>query len=227
VLSQTLFGCRFGVGVDALIGLAVIAAAVVFLRAEPIWRLWVGLLFLTTIVATEPIDRYFLAALPMLVYAWWKAVVWVYERLPREWGGYAFLLILGIGGGTNIARTVILTIEQRRVPFLNGYMQGHFATIYDVAKLVNEQVPPDGYVLAPPRSPRILTYLSRRNVLEPGTEHVPDGQTHPVYLLQPMNEPAKHRLAEMGGHIGPQVGSVVQGKYDPTPWILNRVEWGS
>ena len=147
VLSQTLFGCRFGIGLDALVGAAIIVAAARFLKAEPIWRLWVGLLFLTTIVAAEPIDRYFLAALPMLVYAWWKFVIWLHDRLPKAWAGYAFLLILGVGGGTNLARTLIFTTEQRRVPFLNGYMQGHFASIYAVAELVSQQVPPDGYVL--------------------------------------------------------------------------------
>jgi len=225
VLSQTLFGCRFGIGLDALVGAAIIAAAVMFLKAEPIWRLWVGLLFLTTIVATEPIDRYFLAALPMLVYAWWKAVVWLHERLPKAWAGYAFLLILGIGGGTNIARTLIFTTEQRRVPFLNSYMQGHFASIYAVAELVSQQVPPDGYVLAPPRSPRILTYLSRRNVLEPTTEHLSNERSRPAFVLQPMNEPARDRLVAMGGHLGKEVGPSVPGK--DGAWILNQVDWGS
>ena len=225
VLSQTMFGCRFGTGLDALVGVSVIVAAVVFLKAEPIWRIWVGMLLLTTVVAAEPIDRYFLSALPMLVYAWWKALVWLQDRLPKPWGSYALLLVLGIGGGTNLARALIFTFEQRRVPFLNAYAQGHFARLDEVARLINQHVPEDGYVLAPPHTPRILTYLSRRNVLEPITEHAPNDHAHPVYLLQPMNEPAARRLKEMGARLGEQVGPTVQGKYDV--WILNRVEWGS
>ena len=100
----------------------------------------------------KPLDRYFLPVMPLLVFAWWQ---WLYRLNHRFSVGRAnrlFLLLLCIAVGTNLARLgEMLVREQRRTPFLKHYRQGCYASLPNVADLLDAHMRPGDWVFVEPR----------------------------------------------------------------------------
>lgn len=231
-LSQALFGARLGPGFSELAGAAVVVVSATMLRNRPLWFLWVAMTFVIMLVAIEPLDRYFLEVLPLLVFAWWQGIRWLNLRLAglkaarlrvsQEWANRIFIGLFILGGTTNLMRTGEFIVEQRRRPFLSLYKDGRYASQKQVARLLREHVGEGEWVLASPRFARILTFFSRRNVVGPLAQVPLDPGAGNVYVLEPLDDDARRKLDQLQAGIGPPVGPAVQGKFDPEPWQLRR-----
>ena len=226
-LSQALFGARLGVGLNTLAGIMILVVAAGLFWHRPLWGLWVAMTIVLMLVAVKPLDRYFLEALPLLVYAWWQGIRWLNHRIRQPWGDWLFAGLFLLGGMTNLARTGEFITEQRWVPFLNHYKEGRFASTDKVVRLLNANVPRDGWVLAPPKFGRILTFLSHRKAVEINMEPYLDPTRHSIYVLEPLDEPVLQWLRVKSAHMGPMIGPSIQSKFDPAPWRLHRVEMGA
>ncbi|HEY8747361.1 MAG TPA: hypothetical protein VIM11_05270 [Tepidisphaeraceae bacterium] len=226
-LSQALFGTRLGPGLNTLAGIAVLGLGVSLFWRRPLWGLWVGMTVVMVLVAIKPLDRYFLEVLPLLVFGWWTALRWFEHRFPGKWATAVFAGLFLLGGTTNLLRIAEFVIEQHRRPFLEYYKEGRFGSIDKVARMLEHRVEPDAWVIAPPKVARILTFLSKRHVIEPTPEYNwVSASYHTVYLLEPLAAPARNWVAAQHSTLGPRIGPEIPGRYEPdnpAPWVLRRV----
>jgi hypothetical protein len=159
------FGHELGPGVNILGTLVVLALGIGLMRRRPLWGLWVGAT-VAMMLLTIPRDRYFLAILPLLAFAWWQFIVWLNRRLPFGRGNLLFCLLLALWLGPNTVKSINEAIQQHRTPFLSHYKSGRLNHVADFGEALREAVPPGAVVLAPQRLGRILTYYSGLYVLD-------------------------------------------------------------
>jgi hypothetical protein len=228
--AQTLFGTPLGpnlVGINELVGIALIAVSIWLFRQRVLWGLWVVLTYAMMLVIIKPLDRYFLAVLPLLVYGWWNFLVWVNGRFSPRMGNALFLGLFLLGGATNLGRVGSLVVEQRRRPFLEYYHEGEYASMSKVTAMLDRRTQPGDWILVAPRLGRILTVLSGRYAVDL-PYHLPEGFTPeqgPVYVLEPLNtdSPFPAWMAQNGYREGPTLSRPIQGPHDPEPITLHRV----
>ena len=190
-LAQALFGTRLGPGLNTLAGIAILILSVSLLWIRPLWGLWVGMTVAVVLVAIKPLDRYFLEVLPLLVFAWWTGLRWFERRFSGKWVSVTFITLFLLGATTNLLRIGEFIVEQRRRRFLEYYKEGRFVSIDKVTKMLEHRVEPDAWVIAPPKVARILTFLSKRHIIEPTPEyHWVKANYHTVYVLEPLEDPA-------------------------------------
>jgi hypothetical protein len=207
--------------------LLTIGAGVWLLRRRLLWGMWVAMT-VAMMLATLVEVRYFLQALPLLLYAWWLmlsgADAKVRERFPR--GGWwlaalpmaAFLGLVAVNAG----RATYLVIEQRSTPFIEHYRRGKYALVPALTELLRAQTPDGAWVLVPERQlGRILTYTSGRYAVEPGPVTQLDPRTQTVYVLEPMDDAARQWLAALHIAVGEPVGPPVVGRRGAR-WQLHR-----
>ena len=233
--SEAVFGIEFGhldlgrlrLSVSAIPSLLCLAAGLLVFRRRLLWGVWVSVTLLMMAVTVVHV-RYFLQVMPLLLYGWWLAVVWLNSRLstrgtPRaaRWGAIASAVALAALAGLNVLRVGNLVLEQRRVPFLTHYRDGKYAAVPRLADLVREQAPPDGWVLAPQKFGRVLTYLSGRYVTEPGPVTQLNPTEQPVFVLEPMDKLGQDWLAFYGIGSGDPIGPPVPGRRGKD-WQLRR-----
>ncbi len=191
-LVKATFGMPLGIGFSSVMAGVMIALGAGLAWHRPLW----GLFFLTTlamVMLVRPLDRYFLPLVPLLVFAWWRAITWVNRTLPGRWGNRAFLLLFALGAIPNGARVGGFVVEQRQVPFLHNYKEGRYASADSAARIIAEHVPDGreatteqtGWVLVPPKCGRILTFLSRRYAIEPSRNptSIPTASLHSSWSL--------------------------------------------
>ena len=233
-LSQSVFGCPLGPGLNTLAGIAILIFGFALVRQRPLWGLWIAMTVVMVLVVIKPLDRYFLEVLPLLVYAWWRGIRWINLRLPQPWGEWAFLFLLLLGASTNLWRTGEFAVEQRWRPFRAHYKEGRFASTDQVVKILRQNVKDDQWVLAEPKFARILTFLSRRNVTGPNAEITLDPASQVLFVLEgpktershepdeTSDDPVRQWLQKTSSHLGPQLCAPIQSRYDPEPWRLCR-----
>ncbi|HZL36010.1 MAG TPA: hypothetical protein VFC78_11910 [Tepidisphaeraceae bacterium] len=242
-LIKSLFGCAMLRAFNSVIGLLIIGLGVAMLRYRLLWGLLV-LLTIGVLLVTKPLDRYLLPVIPLLVYGWWRFLVWLNHRLPVKWADLAFLALLIGGLSTNMARVGEMVVEQRRAPFLAHFHNGRYESAPRVARLIARNTPqfPDGgnvWILTEPNVARIMTFLSDRNTFD-ATEPVPfDPAGMTLYaLVGPSWEDSKPKapvqatpmevwLTIHALQLDAPVGRPVKGKYDSKAWILYTVRMRS
>lgn len=225
-LSQALFGARLGPGLSELAGAAVILVCLTMLWDRPLWVLWVAMSFVMIVVAIEPLDRYFLEVLPLMIFAWWRGIRWLNVKLAGvspKWADWIFAGLFILGGMTNLMRIGEFVVEQRRPHFLNAYKDGRYASAHQVANLLHDRVGSRAWVITTAKFARTLTFLSQRNVVGPGAE-MQSPVKGAVYVLEPLDQAVREKLDHLGLAVGPQVGPEIQSKTDPEPWQLRRAE---
>ncbi|MDB5304689.1 MAG: hypothetical protein JWM97_2238 [Phycisphaerales bacterium] len=240
--AKALFGCPVGPLLNIPAGLLVVGLSFWLLKQRALWGLW-ALLTIGMLLIQKPVDRYFLPVVPLLVFAWWRCLLWLNLRMRSgKWANIVFIgLFLG-GIGTNISRLGEMVVEQRRVPFLAHYREGRYESAYRVAEMLRTHTRQDDWVLVEPKVGRIMTFLSHRNALEP---------TDPSQSALARAALAKHRLFALEGSsldesrsrslptqagalrewmtrqsasVGAQVADEVKGPLDKEPWKLYRLE---
>jgi hypothetical protein len=226
--SEAVFGIDFGhldfgrhaVSMSALPSVAVLAVGAFLFRRRLLWGIWVAVTLLMMLLTVVHV-RYFLQALPVLLYACWLAVVWVHRRGEAAaaanparsraawWAGAVAMGLLAALVGLNLLRVASLIAEQRRTPFLARYRDGKYAAAPGVAEVLRSQTPEGAWVLVPQKYGRILTYLSGRYAVEPGPATLLDPAEQPVYVLEPMDEAGRAWMAQKDLASGARVGERV------------------
>ncbi len=209
--AQAIFGTRIGPGLNSLAGVFVIGATIWLFRVRPLWGIWVFMVLLLMFTVVKPLDRYFLPVLPLLLFAWWRALVWIDHRMSRPWSDRVFLFLLCVGFGTNFARIGQLFVEQHRRPFLQYCEDGTFASLDQVTRLLNSQVAPRSWVLAPMKLGRILTFRSSVYATHTPERLDLDPRAQQIYVLEPAGDQVMEWLKQKGCVVGPQLGTTIQG----------------
>jgi hypothetical protein len=233
---KALFGAPLFVGMNTLLSIVTIGLAFWLLCQRKLWGVW-AIVTVLMLCLFKPLDRYFLPIVPLLVFAWWEVLVRLNHRLPYRWADKVFLALLIFGGTTNLLRLgQMIAFEQRRVPFIEHYREGCYASLSSVGKLLDQQMGVKAWVLVEPKCARILTYVSGRDAIEKG-DNVLLGPKQPAFALEgafeeskPVPGDATHEstleseLRKRNMKLGPQVGEAILGPTDHQPWVLHRVE---
>jgi hypothetical protein len=189
------------------------------------------------LLAFKPLDRYLLPIIPLLVFAWWQFMVWLNHRLPAKWGNIAFATLLVIGACTNLARLGEIVVEQRRIPFLAHYREGRYVSMVEVGRLLRNHTPRNAWIVVEPKVARIMTYVGRRNAIEPLFEPAPlDPAAGNVFALigpswdetKPHDSTAPGEVVDYwvrqhGYRLGAPIGPAVQRPSEKEPWRLYQV----
>ncbi|MEM6551309.1 MAG: hypothetical protein AAF750_04190 [Planctomycetota bacterium] len=212
----------FGVGLGwagwvlgpVALGLAVVLAW----RVRPMWSCWVGLLVLQWLIV-QPLDRYVLACLPIVAWAWWRMAVvvegWVRGGVGRR--GLRAGVVLGVLGfwlvvnGLGVGR---LLVEQRWDGSRSAYRGGMYGAVEELAGVVAEETPSDAVLIGSRGLPAMeLGYLSERRVVRElrFEEELGLPTASAYYVLEPIGEVTALELTRRGWHAGEQVGWVGYG----------------
>jgi hypothetical protein len=232
-LAKALFGCPIGPGMNTLAAILVICLGIWLLRYRVLWGLWV-LTTIAMLLVFKPLDRYLLPVLPLLVFAWWRWLVWLHGRLPHQWADVVFLGLLVGGGATNLARLGQMVVEQRRVPFLAHYHEGRYVSLYEVAKLVRHHTGATDRILVGAKEARVIGYVSRRDTFKLDDPAPPLTSSAKVFVLL---GPAWNDSRTSGRApedvaswierrqilLGPPLGVPIQHPPEKEPWRLYRV----
>jgi hypothetical protein len=208
---DTIFQVRFG-PFNIFLGLFVIALGVMLFRDRPLWGFWFVALLLT-LVLILPLDRYFLPVIPLLVFAWWRWLVWLNRRLPGGWGNWAVLGLLGFAMGMNVSKVGGIVIQQHARPFLSHYSRGEFAAVPALAAEIDARLEPNAIVLVKAPYAHALSFLSRRVVVNGLGTAVTGLQGRPVYVVQPSD----HYIDELLDQAKLRVTAVVWRAEPTTP----------
>jgi hypothetical protein len=204
--SDALVELRVG-SLNMVLGLVVLGLGVSLFRYRPLWGLWFCLL-MVALMATNPIVRYFLPVIPLLVYAWWRAIVAANHRLPQPWGNLVFAALLVCGTAVNGSKVIGVIVQQQRRPFLSSYDRSTYAAIPQVVRQLRTAVPANAVVFARAPYGRVTSYLSERTVV--GTRELPfeELQRRRIYLLEPVGDDVRGLLTLLGLSEGPALFTV-------------------
>jgi hypothetical protein len=222
IAAETMLGHEAGPVLNQILGIAAVLAGVLLIRERLLWGLWIVLtvlMMLKFLPQDAILPRDFLPVFPLLVYACWQGVSWLNRALPRPWDWVAVVLIVGwmTMNGLKIGE---LIIEQRSTPFYAHYKHGHYLRVLEMARHIERTVEPDRIVLAQAKTGRILSYYSRRNVVD--TWEVPAFDPHPhVYVIQPIDEPVANVLRSLNLSVAHGRLAEVDGP-DDTVYTLRR-----
>ena len=232
--SEAVFGIDFGhldvgrwyVPVSALPSLLSVAASLFLFRRRLLWGVWASVT-VVMMLATVVEVRYFLQVLPLLLYGWWLALVWLNRRLSRAgWGPWADWVPLALGVllfGLNVLRVGSVVVEQRSAAAGAYYRNGKYAGMPAIADHLREYTPEGSWVLVPRKYGRILTYLSRRNAVEPSPVTRLDPDEQPVFVLDPMDDEGRRWMAELRIAPGEPVGPALPDRRGKS-WQLHRAD---
>jgi hypothetical protein len=220
--SEAMFGLDMGLGLNTLGSILAIGIGLSLFRYRFIW----GLFYLFTVlmmVLVLPLDRYFLPVLPLVVYGWWRLLVWIERHLPRRWGTVVFLTLFLVGSGTNVVKIARFIFDQHQRPFLETFRGGRFAHYPAIGDALKANLPPDAWIVTAPRLERILTFYSQRNVTGAGTMGAADLQlladVDRAYVLNPHDEPVGKWLSDTPLKVGP--AAIMIGDPATNGWSLH------
>ena len=222
--SDVLFQVRFGPAANGVLSVVVLLLGIGLFRARVLWGLWFTLLLATILLMVqEALDRYFLPVLPLLVFAWWSALVGIDRRLSpgpavaaagptfagRPWQRWAadglFVVLLGFGGLANLSKIGGLIGQQRARPFLASYDRGRYEPVPGLSTAIGRRVGATGLVLVKPPYARVAAFLSRRDV-ENATEWTPvQIRARPLFVVEPIDPKIRGLLDAAGLVVGPAV----------------------
>jgi hypothetical protein len=227
-VAEAIFAVDFSNAGNILISTVLIITSFSLFRAHALW----GLLVVMTgcmLVAVEVHVRYLLFILPLLIYAWFRVLMWIDHKLRPEIGDRLFAGVLVLFIGTNVARNVKIILEQRSPQTLEPYKDGRYASLPELVKLIGEKTEPNAWILVRHKLGRILTYTSGRYATEPNEQTKLDATWQPVYVLDPVDSKEEDKLDTRTRQWmtandiirGEQIATF-QGEHDRQPWVLSR-----
>ena len=178
-------------GLDQVIGLALLAAAVALLRVRTLWAA-VAVLVLLQAAMWSDIDRYVLPPLPLILAVFATAAVWVARRLPPAAAGALVAVLLALYFGPNAAEVGKLVREQRATPASYSVGGEWSRDLASLATAIRDHVGEGDTVLA--ANNRVLAFLAERNV--PLIPKLPAGLPRPELI-----ERTERALGRSGGRL--------------------------
>jgi hypothetical protein len=223
---ETIFGHQWGPVVDQILGVVILViGGVMLLRRRVLWGLWIActvLMMLTVLPTNAILPRYLLPVLPLLVYGWWLAIVWLNKNLPRPWD-WIFVILFIVTLTINGVKIGDVIREQRRTPFLAGYKNGRYLPTQDLARAIRDHVGDDAFVLAESKEGRILSYFSGRRVVEAFELPNLRVKAQPLFVVEPMDAMLREFMSQRGLHPGETLATVMRPGADVEPYTLHRV----
>ena len=155
-----------------LAGIGVLIVSATMLLDRPLWLLWVAMTYGLMLFVIEPLDRYFLEVLPLLVFAWWRGIRWLNVQLPRVWSRQArrfgfHHVVHHRWYNKSVAAWASSFTNSDNLPFLAYYKEGRYASDDRVASLVASNTNDRDWILTTPRYARIFAFLSHRRIIGP------------------------------------------------------------
>lgn len=203
VATYGMFGNNLGPVVSSVATLAVLGTAVMMARRRPLWGLLVALFVLQWLLFL-PGDRYVLAILPLLAFAWWRMAEWLTRRVRGVHGQRLALVLLAVWIGMNAGRVAGDVADQRARPFLEHHAEGFYANADAFGRLVRDAVKENEVVLTPRKLGAPLMFWSRRSCT-PVTHAVAGELKAAAYVVAPLDDKSAAMLAEYGFSVGQTV----------------------
>jgi len=176
-LPESLFGLEMPMPWGPLVCAIVFVAGVLLARQSPLWALYI-IVTAAMLIVLGGAARYYLMVLPLLLVGWANYAKWVSDISARWYrfipfaGELVMLFWLGLATGPHLVRDSGFILEQHGYAkdhshkgFLEVYRDGRSKKFIAISKSVAERVPPRAIVFG--FEPRIMTYLSGRNVFHP------------------------------------------------------------
>lgn len=227
-VAEAVFGLDLGKAINPLVSLVLLVVAFTLFRYHLVW----GMLVVTTLLmmGIQVHVRYMLFILPLLMYANWRALVWLNHRLGPARGSRVVVALLVVLGLTNVIRLGGFILEQRTIPMLQAYKGGKYASLPERVRRIQEVTEPGDWILVQRKLGRILTFASRRYAVEPDMSTRLDPDLQAIWALEPLdvkdsdgtNTQANDWLRQHDYELGPEVFSV-KAPADRQPWVLHRV----
>ncbi len=224
--SAAMFGLDLGWGLTVLGSTVAIGIGLSLFRYRFVW----GMFYLFTVlmmIAVLPLDRYFLAVLPLLIYGWWRFLVWVETRFPGRRGKIAFVALLLIGSGTNMSKITKWIFEQHQKPLLATYKDARFEHYPELGSRLQRDIGEKAWVVSPFKTDRVITYYSRRNVVEPGYIDAQQlrllADVDRAYVLNPDEPTVKTWLEQTTLKLGEPIWTI--GDPETNGWALYPVSY--
>jgi 4-amino-4-deoxy-L-arabinose transferase-like glycosyltransferase len=197
--SDILFQVRLGPYFNAIIGAIVLLLGFSLFRYRLLWGLWFCFLLATILAAQETLDRYFLPVLPLLVFAWWKAIVRTNRVGSLPMANLVCVYLLGFGMILNFTKDCGIIFQQRTRPFLTFYDRGTFEAVPEFARQLQKHTQPDAIVFACAPYSRVTAFLSRRYVTNPLEYSFAraGSEKRPIYLIEPLDESTKPKMQSL------------------------------
>jgi hypothetical protein len=134
-------------------------------------------------VGVVPSSRYLLPLMPLLLLAWLNLARYANGRLGRRYGTLAALLILGLLLPGMVRAWGTVWVEQMASPFVARYHHGNFQPLADMAELIGQKTPPGAVIVYEDSNAGILSYLTRRQVVDSWTRVEPALAPRPVFAI--------------------------------------------
>lgn len=187
-LPTAFFGLSFSVWGDWLASAAILGSAVWVLRRWPMAMLWIAATLGMQLIV-EPVPRYMMPILPLLILAWWETAVGLTDRLSQHRGNTIAILMTGVmlvNAGRCIGE---VSREQYQRPFVEHYRGGQYAAVMEMAEIIRQQTPERCVIIAPSKTQRILTCLTGRWAITAQEEQIPVRfRDLPVFVVVTGNE---------------------------------------
>ncbi len=198
---------------NAVVGVTLLAVPMMMARRRAVWGLWMaGLVGMMLVVLPE--RRYLLAALPLITYGWWLICVKVNRSLPKHAGNLLFAGLLLLGTGPNVGKCIQFILEQRDVALIRFPRDDRNKALPTMAEQIVALTEADAVVVSELKSGRVLSYLTRRRVVEARDMAALqiDPGAQPLYLLEPADAEMRAWKRSAGVAAGEKLAEVDRGK---------------
>ena len=227
-LPMTFFGFSFTLVGDFIVSGVLLSLCLWLLRVRPVWALWV-LATTFTMVGVVPSSRYLLPLMPILLLAWWNLARYANLRLGRGYGGCVAFAIITLLLPGMVRSWGTVWSEQIARPFVASYHLGRYQAVDDMAKLIRQHTPPNAVVaiiVNDDTNAGILTYLTRRQVVETWDAVVPALAPRPVFVItEEAATVARAMLAPRGLRAGEAWSTPDYDLRDQIPLTLHSTSW--
>lgn len=199
----TIFAFSWTPQADWLIVLILLGATAWALRRYPMGLAWIAATFATQLVAEQPLPRYMLSIIPLVMLGWWQLASALNTRLSRHAGNILAMTMVGVCLVSPVRAAGQIWLEQYRRPFYQSYHRGEYQAAWEMGQLLRAQTPEDALVIIPSddtlKLDRILTYFSGRGVISATTPLPADARRRRVYaILATDGRPERKLLRGLG-----------------------------
>lgn len=160
-IPEAFFGDTLWWSKGAFSLLLLVGAALVT-RRQPLWGLQIFLLTLAMLLLSD-VPRYYVMVLPAMYLGYVLVFLKIFRPLPTVYRDWGLFIVFSFANFMNFGVTLGLLQEQHAKDFAKTYRHGAYATLPELVKLLQGNVPPGDNVIGP--YGQLLTYLSGRNVL--------------------------------------------------------------